>query len=429
MEHLLFDAMDTIALDEVLASNEDVDALNLDDFNLFAPSQANAQAAKVLSAPESPVAVDLTSGSDGAQSSSDHETAEDKARPKTVNHSRKRQREEIEYLRSKVVELEQHLANLQQVKDTDVLYETPWQKMANEMRIAKQNAMHENNRLKRELEEYIEFGKALELLMKKKPKLTTLPSVESEQWRVFKLVKDPVLRLDAVNEILLLLHQMTDGAMVEAGLADRVDEYEAYTPRLAKTSADLVISVSFCTTKQFDFNVVSDLAWLVFQEGICAALKHQTLERFDDYTSYVRYERFWSGLGDQANCLYKRFREPHRDVIVCRTVLEDELNPFRPDALIMNKSAWIVLEKVDDGKACRIKLFQKCTLPMVQSSYGTRVQVNQDALQHLDRVGSVTDSVMFALQTTVLDFSNAINNLMAAYNGNVKDTFKLVRRA
>ncbi|KAF0760242.1 hypothetical protein AaE_003596, partial [Aphanomyces astaci] len=105
--------------------------------------------------------------------------------------------------------------------------------MANQMRIAKQTALNENDKLKHELEEQIEFGKALQTLMKKRPKLTVLPTLENEQWRVLKLVKDPVLRRHAIHEIYEQQYRLTDGVLVEGGLLDQVDDMEAYVPRLA----------------------------------------------------------------------------------------------------------------------------------------------------------------------------------------------------
>ncbi|CAK4626294.1 unnamed protein product [Aphanomyces euteiches] len=334
----------------------------------------SSHAAKVLSAPESPQTVDTTS-SDGAQSQSDHEkptSLVESAPRKQVNTSRKRQREEIEYLRSKVEELEQHLKILKEVRGLDIGNESPWQETANRMRVAKQNALHENERLKHELEEHIQFGKALQAVMKKRPKLTVLPTLESDQWRVFKLVKDQTLRHRAMNEIPQLMYQLTEAAMVESGLNDKV------------------------------------------------------LEKVDCNTTYVQYMKRWNAAPSQANVLYKRIMEPTRDVIVCRTVLEDELNPFPEGVLVMNKSTWVVLEKLDNGKACRMKFFQKSTLPMIQSSPDTQSHLDSDAWFEYYRVGTVSDSVMHSLKTMVTEFNGAITALLSNYNGNIDETFKKV---
>ncbi|ETV71682.1 hypothetical protein, variant 1 [Aphanomyces astaci] len=426
MDALMIDALDTMPLEEALAATFDVDAMLMDDFDLFAPLAVknNMSAAKVLSSSRSQT--------DTASMSSDQEAptplGDDAAnRPKKINHSRKRQREELEYLRSKVNELEQHLRIVGQVKAMEIVNETPWQQMANQMRIAKQTALNENDKLKHELEEQIEFGKALQTLMKKRPKLTVLPTLENEQWRVLKLVKDPVLRRHAIHEIYEQQYRLTDGVLVEGGLLDQVDDMEAYVPRLAKCNADLVLQVAFCKTKRYDFNVVSEMAWALFQGG-CGAKKKQLtyemIEKIDYNSAYVGIELHWNDLANQANCLYKRFTEPDRDVIVCRSVLEDELHPFREGALVLNKSAWLVIERLDNGKACRLKFFQKSTLPMLQSNHGTRSL--SDPASRYFRVGTVTDSVLLSLKSMIADFSEAMDTLLANYNGNVADTFHRV---
>ncbi|RQM21975.1 hypothetical protein B5M09_009213 [Aphanomyces astaci] len=385
MDALMIDALDTMPLEEALAATFDVDAMLMDDFDLFAPLAVknNMSAAKVLSSSRSQT--------DTASMSSDQEAptplGDDAAnRPKKINHSRKRQREELEYLRSKVNELEQHLRIVGQVKAMEIVNETPWQQMANQMRIAKQTALNENDKLKHELEEQIEFGKALQTLMKKRPKLTVLPTLENEQWRVLKLVKDPVLRRHAIHEIYEQQYRLTDGVLVEGGLLDQVDDMEAYVPRLAKCNADLVLQVAFCKTKRYDFNVVSEMAWALFQGG-CGAKKKQ-----------LTYEVL--------------------------SVLEDELHPFREGALVLNKSAWLVIERLDNGKACRLKFFQKSTLPMLQSNHGTRSL--SDPASRYFRVGTVTDSVLLSLKSMIADFSEAMDTLLANYNGNVADTFHRV---
>ncbi|ETV97445.1 hypothetical protein H310_09376 [Aphanomyces invadans] len=422
---LLF--LDTMPLDEALATTYDVDAMLMDDFDIFAPSTVsnNASAAKVLSSGIHYSTTDSTSTS--SEQDAPIVLGGEPARPKKINHSRKRQREELEYLRSKVDELEQHLRIVAQVKSMEIVNETPWQKMANQMRIAKQTALNENDKLRHELEEQIEFGKALQALMKKRPKLTVLPTLESEQWRVLKLVKEPMLRRRAVHEIYQQQYQLTDSAMVDGGLLDRIDELESYVPRLTKGNADLVLQVAFCETKRYAFDVVSEMAWALLQSGCGAKLKpsFEMLEKFDYNSAYIRIEKKWNDdMSHQANCLYKRFTEPDRDVIVCRSVLEDELHPFDQGALVLNKSAWFVIEKLDGGKACRLKFFQKSTLPMLQTANGTRSDA--ESASRYFRVGTVTDTVLDSLKTMIKEFSDVMHTLLANYNGNIAETFKQV---
>ncbi|CAK4626300.1 unnamed protein product [Aphanomyces euteiches] len=248
------------------------------------------------------------------------------------------------------------------------------------MRAAKQTALHENEKLRQELEENIQFAKALQAIMTKQPKRTMLPTTDSDQWQVFKLVKDPLLRHRAMHEIPQAMYELTESAMVESGLADRVDDFESCIPSLSKTTSDLVLNITFCSTKHFDFNVVSEMAWKLFDIGYGSKeLSFKVHEKIDYNSAYIKYNKRWNSTPSQANVLYKRVMEPERDVIVCRTVLEDELHPIPEGVLVMNKSAWVVLEKLDNGEECRIKFFQKSTLPMIQASADGKSHLDSDA--------------------------------------------------
>ncbi|KAG9415102.1 hypothetical protein AC1031_008531 [Aphanomyces cochlioides] len=194
----------------------------MDNLELFDTSDTNSPATKVFSQTLPAEVLSDASTSDCSAHSPppapvEAEIGSGDATQKTkVNVSRKRQRDEIEYLRSKVNELEEHLKVVQQAKTLENANLPTWQKRADQARIAKQIALNENEKLKHELEEQIEFAKVLQVLLKKRPKLMMLPTLENEQWRVFKLVKDPALRHHAVNEIFQQLYQNTVWRLLKA---------------------------------------------------------------------------------------------------------------------------------------------------------------------------------------------------------------------
>ncbi|KAG9415112.1 hypothetical protein AC1031_008538 [Aphanomyces cochlioides] len=169
------------------------------------------------------------------------------------------------------------------------------------------------------------------------------------------------------------------------------------------------------------------MAWKLFDIGSGSKeLSFKVLEKIDYNSAYIKYNKRWNSTPSQANVLYKRVMEPERDVIVCRTVLEDELNPIPESVLVMNKSAWVVLEKLDNGQACRIKFFQKSTLPMIQASGDGKSHLDSDAWYHYYRIGNVSECAMQSLKTIVSDFDGAITTLLAHYNGDVDETFRRV---
>ncbi|CAK4849656.1 unnamed protein product [Aphanomyces euteiches] len=399
----LADALESISSDDFLTDGDDIDAMILDDINVFNPSATITIGAEILSA--SPLLNDNITTLENDVS----------FKPRS-NDPRKRQREEIEYLRLKVEELEQHLVLLQQVKSLDSDTETPWQKIACKVRIVAKNSINENERLKHELQEHIKFCKTLQALMRKKPKLTTLPTLECNQWRLNRLVKDPTLRRQAIHAICEHHYELTELTMLESGLIDQTNEYVSYIPRLSKINEELVMQVAFRTTKTFDFNVMSELIWGLFRgrlESMSSSMSCQTVEIFDE-TSI------------KAHCLYKRYTDSDRHVIVGRTILDDEVHPFQDGELVLNKSVWVILEKLDNGSACRMNFTQKCTLPMVQSRDGIQTLADHDAISRFCRVGGVTDSIMLSLKTMTRDFSQGVDLILDKYTGNIDDTFNLV---
>ncbi|CAK4353422.1 unnamed protein product [Aphanomyces euteiches] len=325
------DALETIPLDDILASDDDVDGLTLLDADFFEPTVSMIQPAEEIRSAQTNVNKKLAMSKSPALIDCTFQTK--------TKDTRKRQREETEYLRSKVEVLEQNLKVRQQIKSQDKDNETPWQNIATRIP-----------------------------LMKKKPKLTTLPTLASDQWRLNKLVKDPSLRRQAMHDICEQQYQLTEFMLVENGLLDRVDEYK-----------------------------IADL---------------------DDGSIYFCYVKNLGAFSSKSNCLYKRYIENNRHVIVGRSILEDELYPFQNGDLVLNKSSWIVLEKVDNGAACRLKYMQKSTLPMIQLNNAAK----RDILSQHNRIGSVTDSVLLSLKTMNLEFTRAIDTMLKAHSTNAVDT-------
>ncbi|CAK4624471.1 unnamed protein product [Aphanomyces euteiches] len=258
MEQLLIDALDTLPDEDVLARS--LDELITEEFEIFHSPASSDSTATTLPAVNSSDALTHSSSSSSPISTEATVGKSAAVLPKTIYLSRKRQRDEIEYLRSKVKELEQHLRVLQHVKAREGADETPWQRKANRVRMAKQAALHENEKLKHELEEQIQFGKALQTLMMNRPKLTVLPTLQSEQWRIHKLFPDPALRRQAIEVIYNQQFQLPDCAMLESELQGGVDCLESFTPRLARSTADLVLCTSYSKVMDMSVDIVSEFA-------------------------------------------------------------------------------------------------------------------------------------------------------------------------
>ncbi|CAK4630994.1 unnamed protein product [Aphanomyces euteiches] len=295
------DALETIPLDDILASDDDVDGLTLLDADFFEPTVSMIQPAEEIRSAQANVNKKLATSKSPALIACTFQTK--------TKDTRKRQREETEYLRSKVEVLEQNLKVRQQIKSQDKDNETPWQNIATRIRNVSKYAQRENEKLRQELEQHINFGKTLQALMKKKPKLTMLPTLASDQWRLNKLVKDPSLRRQAMHDICEQQYQLTEFMLVENGLLDRVDEYVSCSPRLSKINNELVIQFASCTTRAFDFNAMSDLVWSLFQGLRAGTNKRNKIADLDDGSIYFCYVKNLGAFSSKSNCLYKRYIE------------------------------------------------------------------------------------------------------------------------
>ncbi|CAK4133503.1 unnamed protein product [Aphanomyces euteiches] len=125
------DALETIPLDDILASDDDVDGLTLLDADFFEPTVSMIQPAEEIRSAQTNVNKKLAMSKSPALIDCTFQTK--------TKDTRKRQREETEYLRSKVEVLEQNLKVRQQIKSQDKDNETPWQNIATRIR----NVTHE----------------------------------------------------------------------------------------------------------------------------------------------------------------------------------------------------------------------------------------------------------------------------------------------
>ncbi|EQC28694.1 hypothetical protein SDRG_13569 [Saprolegnia diclina VS20] len=398
---IMYDQFATLPIDDPLA---DVDALMMEEFStMFLP-----QAMKPTTPPSN------ASGTPSSCSEADSPPKADMAKPKKINESRKRQREELEFLRVRVEELEKHLGVLQQVKAIETESETPWQKLAHQMRIDKQNAVLENEKLKQELEEQIEFGKTLQAILRKRPKLSSLPTLDSDQWKLYRLVKEPMTRAHAVYEILQQQLAAFPGAMVESGLVDTEADMLLTRPKLSRYLDDqLITETIWCHNFPYDYRFVTRCMWaLMANPSQYEYTGFSLLETFDDDTKYIcTIGKLDNLLTSQCRFLMRRLSEPGREIFLIRSILEDELMPHDKTALINNKSAWFVLEPTPGG-GCRLKFYQKATLPMMQSQLFLQHPKFKKPGSPYYRVGNITDAIMTSLREMVKGFKGALVHVL-----------------
>ncbi|RLN78225.1 hypothetical protein BBJ28_00011390 [Nothophytophthora sp. Chile5] len=90
------------------------------------------------------------------------------------NRYQKRQKYELEYLKSKARELETELRRVE-MESRAKMGDSMWQGVAQQQSVARQQALGENARLKKELEEQLKLSKALEKMIRKRSFFTVGP--------------------------------------------------------------------------------------------------------------------------------------------------------------------------------------------------------------------------------------------------------------
>ncbi|CAK4353463.1 unnamed protein product [Aphanomyces euteiches] len=260
-------------------------------------------------------------------------------RPKCVNLSRKRQRDEIEYLRIKVVEMEKHLTTLRKDKPEKsstterAVGKTVWQAMAKSLEEAAQSAMIENETLKEQLQQQIEFGKSLHSLLTKRPQLTLLPTLISDQWKVKRFPVDPVIRKQLATEICQQQYNQISTMLREFGIQDYPCSCHSYVPCLASQNEDLILQVIVCRKEPIEPLTIGRMAWSLLTGSLSVLCRsHGCLEMFDSNMMYIRMEQRWNGFVNQTNLLLKRHIEPTRFIVTMRSILEDDVFPYDQEA-------------------------------------------------------------------------------------------------
>ncbi|RLN82428.1 hypothetical protein BBJ28_00012371 [Nothophytophthora sp. Chile5] len=128
---------------------------------------------------------DHTSCSSFEATAEDQKRASDEAlgSARGSNRYQKRQKYELEYLKSKARELETELRRVE-MESRAKMGDSMWQGVAQQQSVARQQSLGENARLKKELEEQLKLSKALERMIRKRSFFTLHANVAAEALRV-----------------------------------------------------------------------------------------------------------------------------------------------------------------------------------------------------------------------------------------------------
>ncbi|CAK4173046.1 unnamed protein product [Aphanomyces euteiches] len=300
------------------------------------------------------------------------------------NPHRKRQRDELLYLRDKVSDLEAQLTRLKKKHEAALADPSPWRHLAIQMRHEKDVAVVNNQVIRAALQEQIEFGHALHAILVERPRVAMIPMLD-EVSIPSRLPADPTFRFQAAMDISAHQYSMLHSAFVSGDLIDCTTEFQTCVPKLWHDNM-LVVEAAACRQAPVDQAIVARMVWAITTGQLRDSL--QPLERLEEFTpdlAYVNIPIAFVGLAGQNRDLVRRYSEPNRDVFVYRSILEDELKPH-DKAMIANESAWLVVEPIDPsqggGGGCRVKFFMRLTPPLLSRQTKLDVKTTIDGLIH-----------------------------------------------
>ncbi|OQS04544.1 hypothetical protein THRCLA_03228 [Thraustotheca clavata] len=271
---------------------------------------------------------------------------------RTQRH-RKKQQEELVYLKRKVQELQTQLEELPSPPNSSTESTSKWERLARDERKRQYDVMQENSKLKAALEEQVKFAECLVDIIKKRPRLTVLSDSAHDQWQFLKLVAEPKARRAAFHAIADREYAKVDSAFIEAGIVDVTDFSRKDVPKL-KDNGDIEIHGTICGRLSVPFSIVLEAAWEVLRGAVeMKKLKgeYTIIDEIDDSTAYVESKWYHTAVNSQSRLIVKKYMEPNkRCVIVSRSIYEDEAIPLDPNYATCNEVSWLSVDAEDNGE-------------------------------------------------------------------------------
>ncbi|EQC37930.1 hypothetical protein SDRG_04947 [Saprolegnia diclina VS20] len=277
---------------------------------------------------------------------------------KPKNRFQHRQRQEILALRDEVRLLQGEMAKTRRGRPAP----TPsrWEAIAKEERQAKAAVLHENEQLKAAVAHQDTFIETMQRLLRKKPRLELLRDPSSEAWKAYTLAAQASLRISAIHAIADRQYHRLRSTFLRLGLLDRPAD-AAKLVRITPTpqpNGTLVVEYIYDFVLPAPYEAVGEAVWSVFNganAASCPVDATQHLEIIDDATNYETFARPIANATTVAysNRITKRFREEDRDVVVWRTVLQDERMPHMTQGSVEDECGWLVVAAMTH-ETCRL---------------------------------------------------------------------------
>ncbi|CAK4843165.1 unnamed protein product, partial [Aphanomyces euteiches] len=280
-------------------------------------------------------------------------------RPKQINLSRQRLREELDELRVTASELQKQLTTMQARRAFKLAKASPWQHLAMQMRVEKEQVLELNELYRTRLQSQIAYSQALQGALANQPSFGLPSTQKPTDYSLYLPLEN---RAEAVKEISKHQYRQLTSALVAGNLIDCSESFSRIEP---KTWPGGLVGVEavVCEFSTIDFRVIAQTTWDVITGAIPdAARSIRILEMFGELLVYTSETSTFMDMAFECRDIIERFKQPNREVIIFRSVLQDDRLPITAPC-IANETAWIVIV---DGTTC-LKYFGRFTPPTMPS--------------------------------------------------------------
>ncbi|CAK4961201.1 unnamed protein product, partial [Aphanomyces euteiches] len=205
-------------------------------------------------------------------------------RPKQINLSRQRLREELDELRVTASELQKQLTTMQARRAFKLAKASPWQHLAMQMRVEKEQVLELNELYRTRLQSQIAYSQALQGALANQPSFGLPSTQKPTDYSLYLPLEN---RAEAVKEISKHQYRQLTSALVAGNLIDCSESFSRIEP---KTWPGGLVGVEavVCEFSTIDFRVIAQTTWDVITGAIPdAARSIRILEMFGELLVYT----------------------------------------------------------------------------------------------------------------------------------------------
>ncbi|KAG9409735.1 hypothetical protein AC1031_020045 [Aphanomyces cochlioides] len=236
-------------------------------------------------------------------------------RPKQINLSRQRLREELDELRVTASNLQKQLTSMKARRALKLANASPWQHLAMQMRAEKEQALELNEFYRTRLHAQIAYSQALQAALANQPNSGPPSTQEPTNYSLYLPLEN---RAEAAKDISKHQYQRLTSALVASNLIDCSESFSRIEPKT--WPGDLIgVEAVVCEYSTIDFRVVAQTTWDVITGAIPDATRPiRILEMFSELLIYTSETSTFMDMAIECRDVIERFKQPNREVIIFR---------------------------------------------------------------------------------------------------------------